>query len=288
MRQTNLKISNSYIYKCGDCKFETLIPQPTKKELDLIYTDTYFPLSELDEKNNSLVSILKNQTAVRYLRRFQKYKSPTKHKMLEIGCGDGDFLCAARDYNFQISALEYSNFAKKKLQQKFNKNEILIHIGEVYDLKQTKYDYIVFFDVLEHVRDPNKFMKKIYSLLNPGGLIFLVVPNKSSITSRIMSKFWFEYKLEHISYFNSSNLSKLISDTSFLELDKFCTIKTLNLKYIFSHFEKYPVPLLSSLFKFLDKYIHDKILNIPLPFYASGIGIVAQKKIKTKDRKPTR
>ena len=131
-------------------------------------------------------------------------------------------------------------------------------------------------------------MKKIYSLLNPGGLIFLVVPNKSSITSRIMSKFWFEYKLEHISYFNSSNLSKLISDNSFLELDKFCTIKTLNLKYIFSHFEKYPVPLLSSLFKFLDKYIHDKILNIPLPFYASGIGIIAQKKIKSKDWKPTR
>jgi hypothetical protein len=58
--------------------------------------------------------------------------------MLEIGCGDGGFFLYAQKiiiFNFIIF-----KFWKEKLQQKFNKDEILIHIGEVYDLKQTTYN----------------------------------------------------------------------------------------------------------------------------------------------------
>ena len=67
----------------------------------------------------------------------------------------------------------------KKLFEKLRNNKFF-HIENKFVDKirlNKKYDLIIMDNVLEHIEEPNKVLKKIKLILNENGIIYIAVPN---------------------------------------------------------------------------------------------------------------
>ncbi len=100
--------------------------------------------------------------------------------LLDVGCGTGNFLAAARQDGYAVAGIDFDTDAVAVAQTVFHlPNITAARIEDVVSTQKT-YDVITFFEVLEHLDDPKTFLDCVYQLLNPGGYIALSVPDASS------------------------------------------------------------------------------------------------------------
>ena len=130
-------------------------------------------------------------------------------KYLEIGGGHGLYVSEAliffdaekTDYEFVDVSLSSIELAKKMIT---NDSVSYIHC-DIFDFfPNYGYDYITMGEVLEHVEEPLKLLKKIFSLLNQGGKFFLTTPANAPM-------------IDHIYLFNNvDDIRKIILDAGFI------------------------------------------------------------------------
>lgn len=270
------------IVRCDDCKFMLINPQPSNDVLSQIYGGDYFVLSS-EQEGLDHVAALKKSTADRYLDTLLPVGIPASGTMLEIGCGGGDFLSRAAARGLKVTGVEYSPHACATARSKLEDFQGEVIQGEISVLVGQKecFNYIVFCDVLEHVRDPRLFLQTVFELLTPDGTILCVVPSLDSWSAKLLKTNWMEFKLEHLSYFDTSNLRSLLFQEGFSEMRHFPARKTLSIDYIAAHFAKHPVPVWSKVMGLARVVLPTSLLRKPFPITASGIGMIAKKQSKT-------
>jgi hypothetical protein len=141
-----------------------------------------------------------------------------------------------------------------------------------------RFDFIVFSDVLEHVRDPRRFLRDAHALLRKEGVAVAIVPSLDSVSARLMRRKWVEFKPEHLWYFSSATLTELLHGEGFGALKFAAAKKTLSFDYIAQHFDRYPVQPYSSLFNWLRPLLPDSLRRHPIQLTASGVVTFARKK----------
>jgi 2-polyprenyl-3-methyl-5-hydroxy-6-metoxy-1,4-benzoquinol methylase len=104
----------------------------------------------------------------------------TSGKLLEIGSAGGFFLDEARMAGFDVTGIELNERMAEWGRSTLGL-EILAGIFEKLEFEASSFDVIVAQDVLEHVRDPRKFVSKVSGLLAPGGLFFVRGPLEQSL-----------------------------------------------------------------------------------------------------------
>lgn len=106
--------------------------------------------------------------------------APGRGELLDIGCGTGNFLAAARDAGYQVTGIELDRNAARFAKEKLNlQNVFPLTISELSDrYPEERFDVVTFFEVLEHQASPVEFLRKIRSCMRAGGLIALSVPNR--------------------------------------------------------------------------------------------------------------
>jgi hypothetical protein len=77
------------------------------------------------------------------------------------------------------------------------------------DVQPGSLDAITFWDVLEHVTDPVADLTRACTLLRPGGVLALTVPDSANLVARASGRRWFGYKTagEHLQFFTAASLS---------------------------------------------------------------------------------
>ena len=275
-------LENHRIVRCDDCAFMLINPQPSDEILGQIYGGDYFVLSS-DQEGLSHVEALKKSTADSYLDILLSGDALVSGSLLEIGCGGGDFLSRAAARGLKVTGVEYSPYACATARSKLEEFQGEVIQGEISVLAGQKecFDYVVFCDVLEHVRDPRLFLQTVFDLLKPNGSIFCVVPSLDSWSAKLLKTNWMEFKLEHISYFDTKNLRSLLFQEGLSEISHFPAKKTLSIDYIAGHFAKHPVPMWSPIMKLASAVLPAHLLRKPFPITASGVGMIAKKQSKT-------
>ena len=106
--------------------------------------------------------------------------APGRGELLDIGCGTGNFLVAARDAGYSVTGTELdrnaASFAKDQLGLPRVLGLTISEFAERYP--KDKFDVVTFFEVLEHQSAPQEFLKAVKSCLRPRGYIALSVPNR--------------------------------------------------------------------------------------------------------------
>jgi 2-polyprenyl-3-methyl-5-hydroxy-6-metoxy-1,4-benzoquinol methylase len=147
-----------------------------------------------------------------------KARAPGK-KLLEVGSGTGDFLEFAMSKGIDVFGIEPSEDAVDIAGERGI--ETFKGTLEAYVAKGGKtFDAVVMVNVLEHVPDPAAFVSHVHSLLNPGGLIIIRVPNDFSeiqlaAHAKLGADPWWISTPDHINYFNFDSLDDLLGKLGF-------------------------------------------------------------------------
>jgi SAM-dependent methyltransferase len=107
-------------------------------------------------------------------------RAPGRGELLDIGCGTGNFLAAARGTGYSVSGTELDRNAASFAKEQLNLPRVLgLTISEFAEkYPGEKFDVVTFFEVLEHQAAPVEFLDKVKSCLRPGGYVALSVPNR--------------------------------------------------------------------------------------------------------------
>jgi SAM-dependent methyltransferase len=100
--------------------------------------------------------------------------------LLDIGCGTGNFLKAARDAGYKVTGTELDRNAVRFAKERLSLENVLpLTVSEfVTEHPEQKFDVVTFFEVLEHQAAPLEFLRSVEKCLKPGGQIALSVPNR--------------------------------------------------------------------------------------------------------------
>lgn len=153
-------------YKCENCKLIFFNP-------DLAGSPEFYEDLQLKRK----VYYSPDRAEFNYALKFINKED----SVLEIGSGSGSF--ASKIKPDKYIGLEYNDQAILKAKEK-GVTLIKQSIEEFSKVSQNEFDVVCSFHVLEHVKNPNEFIKASISKLKPFGKLILAVPcNNSALTS---------------------------------------------------------------------------------------------------------
>ena len=94
-------------------------------------------------------------------------------RLLEIGAGTGVFLKVAKDAGYEVYGVELSGDAVKYAKTKFEIDNIFCGMVEETTFSSEYFDIIYAWHVIEHVPDLDRFLRELYRLLKPHGLLYV-------------------------------------------------------------------------------------------------------------------
>ena len=108
---------------------------------------------------------------------FQTFDMREGMKMLEPGCGRGEFLGNFRNLGLDVYGVDICEEAKKFADFPLAicdvESERLPYEDDTFDILYSK-------SFVEHLHDPGKYLKEAYRVLKPGGLLLTLVPDWES------------------------------------------------------------------------------------------------------------
>lgn len=143
--------------------------------------------------------------------------------LLDVGCGDGAFLERAATWGFAVQGIDLDkrsvSVARTLRHLPDIESRTLAEHVDQCKKQSVRYDVITFFEVLEHQDDPMEFLRKVTSLLVPGGRIAGSVPNRERFLGRIEQRFDAgDLPPHHFLWFSAPVLQNLLARANFQEI----------------------------------------------------------------------
>jgi len=148
---------------------------------------------------------------VRFERELKLFRNLCRRgRVLDVGCSTGAFLAQLqRRFGKDYEALG-TDVAGPALDYAESKGvPVLRESFLTADFKGRRFDAVTFWAVLEHLPNPQAFLSRTASVLEPGGLCFILVPNFQSLAVRLLRSRYRYILPQHVNYFTSSTLARL-------------------------------------------------------------------------------
>ncbi len=207
-------------FQIGVCE-ECGLMGPVNVTVNREYYQTYYPQGYHGSATpqNALFQIwgwVTQKLLRNKIRLILKYVRPNRQriKLLDIGCGTGNFLSQLDENLFDTHGLEpvaeAVASAKKRGINVLHGNVPLTPIG------QAEYDVVTLWHVLEHIDQPDQALSRIHAALAPEGILVISTPNTRSLACTHGREFWFHLDApRHLHLFNENNLARLLEKTGF-------------------------------------------------------------------------
>lgn len=160
------------VLECRNCGLVFVHPFPDVSGLAVHYDKDYYRdwIGAQKEKRIKMWEARLNK-----LERFRP-----AGRLLDVGCGDGAFLQLAQKRGWDVSGTEYSSYAAEYAGKALG---IRVFNGELFAAAypDASFAAVTMWHVLEHVTDPKRYLKEVFSVLKPSGLLVLAVPNVNDL-----------------------------------------------------------------------------------------------------------
>jgi SAM-dependent methyltransferase len=134
---------------------------------------------------------------------------------LDIGTGDGAFLECLLELGFRNVAGVEPSQAPVAAAQVHIKPLIRLGIFKPDNFSADSFSLVSCFQTMEHVWDPLGTVRGAYGLLKPGGVFFMVVHNRKSVSAKILGMKSPIFDVEHLQLFCPATARMLLERAGF-------------------------------------------------------------------------
>lgn len=214
---------NYEVVQCLNCSTYFISPliEFSDEDWSLLYNNEYF-----SKQSKWLLKKRDKELKSRFDKASEFLTSKNSIRFLDIGTGEGKSLVEGISRNWDVTGIDIVDNridsakidAIKFVKAKFTE----------YNFPENHFDFIYLDSVLEHVLNPFEYMQKVKSILKPGGILYLGVPNEDSlfndvrkIAFRILGLKNLSEKIKpfdspyHVIGFNSKSLNYLFNSFNF-------------------------------------------------------------------------
>lgn len=188
------------LLRCQACGVVWLNVPPKPTEMHLHYTDAYHKLISAAGENSP--ERWRDRKAALNLRK-------QSGSLLDLGCSSGAFLESLPRDSWKLCGVEMSADCARTAEARSGAQ---VFVGDILDAPflAESFDVITCFDVLEHLYEPRKVMKKVAEWLKPGGIFYVLVPNVDSAEARAFGSYWHGLELpRHLFHYSPASLKFL-------------------------------------------------------------------------------
>jgi 2-polyprenyl-3-methyl-5-hydroxy-6-metoxy-1,4-benzoquinol methylase len=153
-------------------------------------------------------------------------------KILEVGCGNGFMLKALSDRGYSnIYGIEPSSDAAAKADDNI-RGKITVDFLKDGIYNNGYFNFIFFFQTLDHIYEPVQFLNSCYNLLVPGGFILALNHNVKSLSAMIMGEKSPIIDIEHTHLYSKETIRELFSKCGFRPIEIFSPKNIVSLEYL--------------------------------------------------------
>lgn len=148
-------------------------------------------------------------------------RAPSPLRILDVGTADGYLGAILKERGHSIVGIEQDVVAAERARDFYDS----FHLANIEDFDfpyREKFDFILFADVLEHLKDPNSVLQRALPALKKTGEIIVSVPNIANIVIRLsLLAGRFDYcdrgilDRTHLRFFTLSALRKMMQEASY-------------------------------------------------------------------------
>lgn len=207
------------IVRCNSCSHLYPNPMPFPiGDLGNLYADTdhYFSGHDVEEKKRNGIELMK----------IFEQKLSRRGMLLDVGCGRGEVLWAAREAGWRFEGVDPSlpnlEWARRNLG-------VVGRAGTIEEAKfpDDHFDAVTMGGVIEHLYDPGRVLQEVWRVLKPGGLFYFDAPNEDGLYSRIGNLYLRAQRRDwvvnlaptfppyHVQGFNPGSLQRIVERVGF-------------------------------------------------------------------------
>jgi SAM-dependent methyltransferase len=205
------------VIDCDGCRFKHIVPIPTPAELEHVYGHEYYS-TEKPLYIQRAIEDLDWWNAVyadRYAQ-FERLLGSNRRRLLDVGSGPGFFLRLGRERGWRVHGIEPSSQAAAHgrglgldITQAFLSDDTAPLLGH--------FDVVHMENVLEHIPEPRHLLLTMHRLIDPGGLVAIVVPNDYNPIQDALRRArgfspWWVAPPHHINYFDVDTIRRLVAE----------------------------------------------------------------------------
>lgn len=201
------------VVTCGTCGFCFTNPRPPADDLDRYYaSEDYISHSNRRRGLKEHIYQRARRRAIRGKHALIAQHQPTG-RVLDIGCGTGQFLAHLASRGYLVQGVEPSTTAREQAIREHALNVVATMDGVP---SEERFNVVTMWHVLEHVPDLRATFKRLYALLAVGGLLVIAVPDRESWDAEHYGTDWAAWDVpRHLSHFRRNDLRTLLHEHGF-------------------------------------------------------------------------
>ncbi len=214
------------LVRCSDCAFVYLNPRPLEEQSGVFYKYAEYSPHLTGNRQLSLqekLYVRLRDFNNRNKRKFIEKEKSQRTKVLDIGCGTGEFLQEMQNAGWHVHGVERDPDAAGAARDEKN---LAVTKGTLADLplNTTTFEVITLWHVFEHIYQPVTEIERIRARLTDDGVLVIAVPNCAGLDAAFYRQNWIAWDTpRHVNHFHLKSLQK------FMELHKFILIKKSSL-----------------------------------------------------------
>jgi len=213
------RVDGCTVVDCEDCGFRHVLPLPSAEALAALYRDTYYGRDKplFAQRQREDLDWWNLTFADRY-DSFERFLPPERRTLLDVGSGPGFFLAHGQARGWSVAGLEPAAQAIAHARS-LGVDVVEGFLDGTTAARVGRFDVVHASEVLEHVPDARCAVRRLAGLLNPDGLLCIVVPNDYSPFQHALRVDgyppWWVVPRHHVNYFDRASLARLLSSEGF-------------------------------------------------------------------------
>ncbi len=198
------------LYECRDCTSAFFDIDQHQVDLEKLYADVATTKADIYEGPFKPSRYWQHETAL--IRRYAKIPIQS---VLDVGCRTGDFL-KHWPTDIRRVGVELSTRSAEVARSR----GLVIHQGylEKTEFDQS-FDAVTCYAVIEHLANPITFIARLAKLVNPGGVLAIMVPTRECLKRWLVDaigKHWHMYcPPQHLNFISRGLLDQSLSSNDF-------------------------------------------------------------------------